>query len=373
LAGALGWFWLRRGYHSEGRRWLEEALTCAPDADLIVRTRALLITGELVLLHHDVSPARAMLEEALALTQGGQDPAASAEAHTYLGLAAVLAGDVEKGTRLLRDALHRWEALGDPQGLGVAHFNFGHVADAMGDVATAAAHYTAALPQLDAAGDAHLAGFVHCYLGVDVWKLGDLPRAVEQVRAGVQISLTLRDRHLLSFGAREAVALVGAGAEPTQRVRLLGAADALAQATGATLLWEHLPTGRDVARLREQLAREEMWGAVYREGRSLPFGEVAALALTLLEEVAQALAPTDTALDSAEQPAQLPDRNWSPLTAREQEVLRLVAEGRSSKAIGRQLFLAPSTVNQHITSIFNKLSADTRAQAVAVAAQRGLL
>jgi DNA-binding CsgD family transcriptional regulator len=54
-------------------------------------------------------------------------------------------------------------------------------------------------------------------------------------------------------------------------------------------------------------------------------------------------------------------------------VLRLVAEGRSSKEIGHHLSLSPSTVNQYIKSIFNKLGADTRAQAVAMAAHRGLL
>lgn len=61
------------------------------------------------------------------------------------------------------------------------------------------------------------------------------------------------------------------------------------------------------------------------------------------------------------------------MTAREQEVLGLVAQGLSSKAIGQQLFLAPSTVNHHLTAIFTKLGVTTRAQAVAVAAQRGLL
>ena len=50
----------------------------------------------------------------------------------------------------------------------------------------------------------------------------------------------------------------------------------------------------------------------------------------------------------------------------------MVADGRSSKEIGRRLFLSPSTVNHHIQSIFNKLGVDTRAQAVAVAAQQGL-
>ena len=64
---------------------------------------------------------------------------------------------------------------------------------------------------------------------------------------------------------------------------------------------------------------------------------------------------------------------WSPLSAREREVLGLVSQGLSSKAIGRQLFISERTVAQHLTAVFHKLGANTRAQAVAVAAQRGLL
>jgi DNA-binding NarL/FixJ family response regulator len=63
----------------------------------------------------------------------------------------------------------------------------------------------------------------------------------------------------------------------------------------------------------------------------------------------------------------------SPLSAREREVLGLVAQGLSNKAIGRQLFLSERTVAQHVTAIFHKLGVNTRAQAVAVATQRGLL
>jgi DNA-binding NarL/FixJ family response regulator len=61
------------------------------------------------------------------------------------------------------------------------------------------------------------------------------------------------------------------------------------------------------------------------------------------------------------------------LTGREVEVLRLVAQGLANKAIARQLYISPSTVNYHLTAIFNKLVVDTRAQAVAVASRQGLL
>ena len=68
-----------------------------------------------------------------------------------------------------------------------------------------------------------------------------------------------------------------------------------------------------------------------------------------------------------------PRRHTSELSERETAVLRLVATGLSNKEIGRSLAISERTVRFHITSILNKLGAATRAQAVALATQRGLL
>jgi predicted ATPase len=225
LAGALGYFWYVRGYHTEGLRWMEEALARAPQGegvDLAARAHALVAAGPLFMMQADYARARAALEEALALAQQRQDPAAAAEASAYRGLATVLAGDVEEGTRRLHEALRCWEALGDAYGLGETLLYLGYAADMTGDAPAAAAHYTAALGRLGAAGNVQHAGFVHCYLGVTEGKRGDLPRAVAQVQVGLQTSVTLRDRWLLSYAAQAAVALVGAHAQPSARARLLG-------------------------------------------------------------------------------------------------------------------------------------------------------
>jgi DNA-binding NarL/FixJ family response regulator len=61
------------------------------------------------------------------------------------------------------------------------------------------------------------------------------------------------------------------------------------------------------------------------------------------------------------------------LSARERGVLRLVAAGQSNRQIAKTLGIAERTVKFHVTSLFNKLGADNRAQAVAIAAQRGIL
>lgn len=68
-----------------------------------------------------------------------------------------------------------------------------------------------------------------------------------------------------------------------------------------------------------------------------------------------------------------PQKSTDPLSAREHEVLRLVAAGFSNKQIAYSLSIAERTVKFHVTSIFQKLDADNRAQAVALALQRGLL
>jgi len=61
------------------------------------------------------------------------------------------------------------------------------------------------------------------------------------------------------------------------------------------------------------------------------------------------------------------------LTDRELEVLKAVAHGERSKEIAIQLSISERTVKAHLASIYNKLGVDSRAAAIAVAAQKGLL
>ncbi len=60
------------------------------------------------------------------------------------------------------------------------------------------------------------------------------------------------------------------------------------------------------------------------------------------------------------------------LTAREVEVLRLVAQGLPNSAVAARLFLAPRTVNTHLTNIYTKLGVDNRAAATRFALEHGL-
>ncbi|GAA4822773.1 response regulator transcription factor [Actinomycetospora corticicola] len=61
------------------------------------------------------------------------------------------------------------------------------------------------------------------------------------------------------------------------------------------------------------------------------------------------------------------------LSERETEILRLMAQGLTTPAIAKQLFVAPSTVKTHVQRMYEKLEVTERAAAVAEAMRRGLL
>lgn len=63
----------------------------------------------------------------------------------------------------------------------------------------------------------------------------------------------------------------------------------------------------------------------------------------------------------------------STLTAREQQILELMAEGLTMQQIGRRLEISPRTVETHVAKLYRKLAVRTRVQAVAKAAALGLI
>ena len=59
---------------------------------------------------------------------------------------------------------------------------------------------------------------------------------------------------------------------------------------------------------------------------------------------------------------QRPVQGWRALTASEKKVARLIAEGRTNRSVADLLTVSPHTVNTHVTSVFRKLSINSRVQ-----------
>jgi DNA-binding NarL/FixJ family response regulator len=114
---------------------------------------------------------------------------------------------------------------------------------------------------------------------------------------------------------------------------------------------------RDRARLRQSLALSHI--------------EIVGEAPTLA--VARALERDVEAFIVAPAPARREIRDVEALTPRELDVLQVLAEGLSNKAIARRLSISDQTVKFHVASIAGKLGAQNRTEAVRLAIQRGLI
>lgn len=81
----------------------------------------------------------------------------------------------------------------------------------------------------------------------------------------------------------------------------------------------------------------------------------------------------DVYVDPALMPAFLPGKGDDMLTAREREILQLLADGMSNADVAAKLFISQETVKSHVRHILAKLEADTRTHAVAIALRESII
>ena len=146
------------------------------------------------------------------------------------------------------------------------------------------------------------------------------------------------------------------GIEATRRV-LASCPDtrvvALTSFTEENLIGETLRAGA-IGYLMKNVSADQLAGAVRNAhaGRS-----------TLAPEAADALVRSVSA----------PRQGADSLTAREHEVLKLMADGLTNAAIAERLVIGVATVKTHVSSIISKLGVSTRTEATAIAIRRGLV
>ena len=187
-------------------------------------------------------------------------------------------------------------------------------------------------------------------LGYAEVQRNDLERAAALAEAAIALQRASGD----ATGVARSVSILGFVA----LARLWGAAEALREAVNISLApielsyyGPYLTTGRSQA-------GEETWEAAWSEGRQM----------TPEQAIEYALEEPKTPRET-EPPTAYP----AGLSAREVEVLRLVARGMTNAQIAKALFISPRTVNAHMGSIYHKIGSSTRAEAARFATEHGLL
>ena len=295
------------------------------------RGNCLVYRSEIKQLHGDWSSAMAEAEKARdRLTTPGVQPAAG-EAFYQLGELHRLRGDFVSAEVAYRQA----HELGRSPQPGLALVRL-----AKGRTAAAA---TAMRRALDEAG-------------APAARWAVLP-------AFIEVMVAARDLG----AAREAVTELSAVAERIGTSYLRARAK---QAEGSVLLAEGAP--REAIRsLRSALARWRELDVPYEAARtqaligqacdSLGDHDAAAMELNAARKILARLGATSV-------PAAIP----GGLSAREVEVIRLLAAGKSNRTIAGELFISEKTVARHVSNIFTKLRVSTRAGATAYAYEHGL-
>ena len=151
---------------------------------------------------------------------------------------------------------------------------------------------------------------------------------------------------------------------------LWGAADAFQETTNVLVAAIVRPGyERAVARVQAQLGEPE-FAAAWATGRTMTLEQV------LAQEEVTLLSPAMAPELSQTQPATAPTESATypaGLTAREVQVLRLVAQGLTNAQIAGQLVLSHHTVNNHVRSILSKLGVASRSGATRFAIEHKLL
>jgi predicted ATPase/DNA-binding SARP family transcriptional activator len=234
--GTLGWYFALAERVSEGRRFLELALSAAgDDAPVERRIEPLAVLCYLETEELDTEAALEAGERALALAETAEAPRELALALLTLALALAYSGDEERADAMVQDAAGAFEAAGDDWGIAASSIIRATGAARAGDVPTVALMAAAVRRHSDAIGyDA----FRVPALLLDAWvaeRRGDGAAAV----AGYRRALELATR--VGFGDHAAFALAGLGSNALASDDLRGAEElqrqALATAEAADAPW----------------------------------------------------------------------------------------------------------------------------------------
>ncbi|WP_149261949.1 LuxR C-terminal-related transcriptional regulator [Actinomadura sp. K4S16] len=357
MGADLLYHWITSFYLAEGRRWMDRALALDTGADE-ARARALWSNGWLAIIQGDLDGAAAMLAESRAIGERLGCGEVLGYVALYSGMIAMFRQDADAAIGLYEEAVERHIAAGDPVGQALALIRLSLAHSFLGDSALAVSIGEQGIAVCEAHGEGWHRAYALMALGVEVWRQGDAARATAMEQESLRFNRSLDDP--LGLGVNlEVLAWVAATEEQHARAaRLLGIAQSVWKAVGAVLSgYGHLVRYHDacVDDTRRALG-EQAFRTEFERGAGLPGEDGLAYALN-------EAAPAGAGEEDVEEP--------SPLTPRETQIARLVAEGESNKGIAATLVISQRTVEGHIEHIMNKLGFNSRVQIAGWVHDRG--
>lgn len=412
LASALEWFWAGGSYWSEGLWWLEQILAQRH----VLRTReqamALTVAGKLAQMQGNYVQATLWGREGLAffrqieerggiitalthlaythIEQGEYDCAIMLAEEAYLLeqqagrytralrcsliRALVFAGKYERAQQLAEEVRSASQHLADQTGMPTVQITLGWIALLQSDLQAARTHLEAAWNGYRAVGFVRLMLEAQALLALVSMRQGALERAREQYQELAQQCLARAEAGYIPQVLGPA--LRGLGLVAAQQghhvlaARLWGAAQRL-----NPIMW---PFEKEVYHAQvsavSALFDEATFALLWKQGEHLSPEAL----LAMQEQGDLPISLSEVPLPHMASPLVIVSHPVVPrwqgvLTAREGEVLRLLAEGKTNRQIAEELVISPRTVNTHLTSLYQKMDVTSRTAATRVAIEHGWL
>src|SRR6266567_4631695 len=347
----------------------------------------------------DLAAARSLFEESLVFLREAGDKTLTAWALNALALVILYQGEYARVHPLAEQAVEILRELGDTTGVAMALMTLAQVVFWQGNLARAQTLAEEVLARASETGITSVEALALALQGEITLAQGEATTAhllIEQshtlwqevgnqgMLAGTRSLLgrvlaaqgdhtaarTVYEESLLRGLAvvnitptlADLAVVATAQGETTWATRLLAAAAALRDSLGAPLPAVYRADyERSVAAAQAQLG-EQAFAVVWAEGRGMTWEQALAARgpVTIPRETHPA--------PPAKSPATYPDG----LTAREVEVLRLLAQGLTDAQIAAQLIISPRTVNTHLKAIYGKIQVSSRSAATRYALEQHL-
>jgi len=324
----LGIVAVEQGEYARGRDLLEESLTLNRElGSTRIMAHPLFSLAQVSRLSGgDLAQARTWLDESEALFRGVGDKAGIASCLNLRGMFALDEGDTASARSRVEQALALFQEMQLQHGTVLSLYALAQVTEASGNHTASQALY-------------------------------------EQ---GVVLAHKSGDKRRLASGLQGLAGAVAVQGKYVWATHLWGAAEVLRKMTGAPLPpIERAPYNRAVTAARTRLG-EQAFAAAWAQGRTMELQQA-------LSTPGREALPASSQEEEAFSPTPLsPPPHPDGLTAREVEVLRLLAKGLSNAQIAEELIVSQLTIKAHLRSIYSKLQVTSRSAATRYALEHDL-
>jgi tetratricopeptide (TPR) repeat protein len=279
LAVAARWFWVIRGFLSEGRRYFDGIFARTVGAPKPLRALALVHGATFPYRQGETGLAKQLWEEALDLYRELDDAEGTARTTAELGSIAVAESDFDRGVAMYEECADLFREQGNTTRLAIALGNLGAIANMRGDRMTAVRHLTEAIALTREIGDDDSLAINLHNIARSELALGRTDEGRAALTESIALARRLGYREVLAYclGGLAELAFLEDDAE--RAATMQGASQHLFHEIGAALDPEEVECQERVA----AFARERLGQARFEERR----GAGAALTLDeLLEDVA---------------------------------------------------------------------------------------